>query len=140
MPVTDSLFPSNSNEIFVDGNWQDHIGTVVAERYTLRTLVYAGRRQAEFLAVTPDQDQKPVSLAVIAPDPDEISHELAAIDRAKELQHSNQLHVLDGGECSCDGAQVLFIVTEASKGTLAEALAGIQAKPSTLLGDLLPAL
>jgi rare lipoprotein A len=140
MPVTDSLFPSNSNEIFVDGNWQDHIGTVVAERYTLRTLVYAGRRQAEFLAVTPDQDQKPVSLAVIAPDPDEISPELAAIDRAKELQHPNLLHVLDGGECSWDGAQVLFIVTEAAEGTLAEALAEIQAKPSTLLNDLLPAL
>src|ERR1039457_7172593 len=30
-------FPRYSREIMVAGNWQDHIGTVVAGRYTLRT-------------------------------------------------------------------------------------------------------
>ncbi len=124
----------------VAGNWQDHIGTVVAGRYTLRTLVYAGRRQAEFLAVTPDQDERPVSVALMEPDPDEIDRELAAVNRAKQLQHPNLLHVLDGGECPWDGAQMLFIVTEAVEGTLAEALAEVQAGPAALLDDLLPAL
>ena len=133
-------FPRYSREIMVAGNWQDHIGTVVAGRYTLRTLVYAGRRQAEFLAVTPDQDERPVSVALMEPDPDEIDRELAAVNRARQLRHPNLLHVLDGGECPWDGAQMLFIVTEAVEGTLAEALAEVQAGPAALLDDLLPAL
>lgn len=126
--------------MLVAGNWQDHIGTVVAGRYTLRALVYAGRRQAEFLAVTPDEDERPVSVALIEPNPDEIGQELAAINRAKQLQHPNLLHVLDGGECPWDGAQMLFIVTEAVEGTLADAVAEVEAEPAALLDDLLPAL
>jgi rare lipoprotein A len=123
------------------GRWQDHIGTLVAERYTLRTLVYAGSRQAEFLAVASDQDQRPVSVALMEPDPSEFDQELAAINRAKQLQHPNLLHVLDGGEYSRDGARMLLIVTEAAGGTLAEALAeGQQVDPAALLEDLVAAL
>jgi rare lipoprotein A len=69
-----------------------------------------------------------------------MEREIAAINRAKQLQHPSLLHVLDGGECPFDGAQMLFIVTEAAEGTLADALAEIQAGPAALLDDLLPAL
>lgn len=124
----------------VAGNWQGHLGTVVAGRYTLRTLVYAGRRQAEFLAVTADQDERRVSVALMEPDRDEFDRELAAINRAKQFEHPNLLHVLDGGEYPWDGARTLFIVTEAAEGTLAEALAKGQVGPADLLDDLLPAL
>jgi rare lipoprotein A len=75
------------------------------------------------------------------PDPSEFDQELAAINRAKQLQHPNLLHVLDGGEYSLDGARMLLIVTEAAGGTLAEALAeGQQVEPAALLEDLVAAL
>ena len=135
------FFPRYSREIMLAGSWQNHIGTLVAGRYMLRTLVYAGRRQAEFLTVASDQDERPVSVVLMEPDPGEIDQELAAINRAKQVQHPNLLHVLDGGECSRDGNPMLFIVTEAAEGTLAEALAGGQAgEPAALLEDLLAAL
>jgi rare lipoprotein A len=132
--------PRYIEEMMVAGNWQDHVGTVVAGRYTLRTLVYAGSRQAEFLAATPDQGEGSVSVALMEPDPGEMNQDLAAIDRAKQLQHPNLLHVLDGGTCAWDGAQVLYIVTEAAEGTLGDAPAEVQARPAAVLDDLLPAL
>lgn len=132
--------PRYSRKIMVTGNWQDHLGNVVAGRYTLRTLVYAGSGQAEFLANTPDRDEQPVSVALMEPDPDVDDGELAAINRAKQLQHPNLLHILDGGECSRDGVEMLFIVTEAAEGTLADSLANAKADPAALLDDLLSAL
>jgi rare lipoprotein A len=117
--------------------WKDFIGTPVSGRYILRNLVYSDLRQAEFLAVAMEGDEEPVSIALVEPEPGEVETELAAISRAKQLQHPNLLQVMDGGECVLDGTQMLFIVTEASQGTLAA-----EPRPdlSVLLGDVLSAL
>ncbi len=119
--------------------WQDLIGTQAAGRYTLRTLLYASNHHAEFLGVEPGE--VPVTIALVQPSPEEADHELAAIDRAKQLEHRNLLHVLDGGEFSLDGARLLFIVTEAAEGTLADAIASGRApEPAALIEDLIAGL
>jgi rare lipoprotein A len=121
--------------------WRDLIGTQVAGRYVLRTLVYAGSRLAEYRASAPDDGEVPVSLVLMQPQPDEIEPELSAIARARQLQHPNLLHVLDGGEWLLEGARMLFIVAEAAEGTLAELrAAGSPPEPAALLEDLLAAL
>ena len=121
--------------------WQDLIGTQVAGQYTLRTLLYAGSHQSEFLATASDAGEKPVSVALVEPEPGEAEQELAAIARATQLRHPNLLHILDGGECVLEGAPMLFIVTEAAERTLAAALAaGPMPAPVTLLEDILTAL
>ena len=121
--------------------WQDLLGTQVAGRYILRDLVYAGRRQAEYVGAAVDDGEVPVSVALIEPEPGEVEQELAAIARAKQLQHPNLLHVLDGGECPVESTRMLYIVTEAAQGTLAEVrAAGPPPEPAALLEDLLAAL
>jgi rare lipoprotein A len=121
--------------------WHDLIGTDIAGRYNLRTLVYGGRRQAEFVAAATDQGDHTVSVALVEPEPTETDQELAAINRARELQHPNLLHVLDGGECVLEGTPMLYVVAEASESTLAEAAAAGQIpKAQDLLDDLLAAL
>ena len=121
--------------------WQDLLGTQVAGRYILRDLVYAGRRQAEYVGAAVDDGEVPVSVALIEAEPGEVEQELAAIARAKQLQHPNLLYVLDGGECPVEGTRMLYIVTEAAQGTLAEVrAAGPPPEPAALLEDLLAAL
>jgi rare lipoprotein A len=121
--------------------WQDLVGTQVAGRYTLRTLLYAGSHQGEFAATASDTGEKPVSIALVEPEPGEAGEELAAINRARQLRHPNLLHILDAGECVVDGAPMLFIVTEAAESTLAGTLAaGPVPAPAALLEDVLAAL
>lgn len=125
----------------IASTWHDLLGTDIAGRYNLRSLVYAGRRQAEFQAVVADEGASPVSVALVEPEPSEAEQELAAIDRAKRLQHPNLLHVLDGGEYLLDDTPMLFIVTEGAERTLADAAAARELpKPGELLEDLLSAL
>jgi rare lipoprotein A len=121
--------------------WQDLIGTQVAGRYTLRTLLYAGSHHCEFAATASDAGEKPVSIALVEPEPGEAGQELAAIHRARQLRHPNLLHILDAGECVVEDAPLLFIVTEAAESTLAGTLAaGPVPAPAALLEDLLAAL
>jgi serine/threonine protein kinase len=121
--------------------WQDLIGAQVAGRYTLRTLLYAGSHQSEFLATASDAGEKPVSIALVEPEPGEAEQELAAIARARQLRHPNLLQILDAGECVLEGVPMLFIVTEAAESTLAGTLAaGPVPAPVALLEDVLTAL
>jgi rare lipoprotein A len=121
--------------------WQDLIGVQVAGRYTLRTLLYAGRHQSEFLATASDPGETPVSIALVEPEPGEAEQELAAIARARQLRHPNLLQILDAGECVLEDVPMLFIVTEAAQSTLAGTLAaGPAPAPVTLLEDILTAL
>jgi rare lipoprotein A len=121
--------------------WQDLIGVQVAGRYTLRTLLYAGRHQSEFLATTPDPGETAVSMALVELEPGEAEEELAAIARARQLRHPNLLQILDAGECVLEGVSMLFVVTEAAESTLAGALtAGPLPKPVALVEDVLTAL
>jgi rare lipoprotein A len=121
--------------------WQDLIGTQVAGRYTLRTLLYAGSHQSEFTATASDAGEKPVSIALVEPEPGEAGEELAAINRARQLRHPSLLHILDAGECLLEGVPTLFIVTEAAESTLAGTLAaGPVPAPRALLEDVLAAL
>jgi rare lipoprotein A len=130
-----------SKETMLTGTWQELTGTLVAGRYTLRTLVDAGEGQAEFLAAVSDEGPSLVSFALIEPDPGGIGQDLEAIGRAKQLQHPNLLHILDGGACLLEGRQMLFIATEAADGSLADALgAGPVVEMRVLLNDLLSAL
>ena len=118
-------------------SWQDLVGTSVAGRYVLRNPVYVGARQAEFVAATPENEEKLVSVALVEPEARELEPLLAAIDRAKGLRHSNVLPVLDGGECVLEGTQMVFIVSAAAQDTLAEAPRPI---PRQLLEDVLAGL
>jgi rare lipoprotein A len=121
--------------------WQDLIGAQVAGRYTLRTLLYAGTHQSEFLATASDAGEKPVSIALVELEPGEAEQELAAIDRARQLRHPNLLQILDAGQCVLETVPLLFIVTEAAESTLAGTLtAGPLPAPLVLLEDLLTAL
>ncbi|MFN7992180.1 MAG: RlpA-like double-psi beta-barrel domain-containing protein [Bryobacteraceae bacterium] len=123
------------------GTWQDLIDTVVAEHYILRSLVYAGRRQAEFQAVMFEHNNKPVSIVLMEPDASGADRDLAEINRAKQLHHPGLLHIVDGGLCSVDGDRLLFIATESVQGTLAEAVAaGEYPELKALLDDLLAGL
>ena len=117
--------------------WQDLIGTTVAQRYLLRNLVSASSLQAEFTGVSNDENSTPVSVALIEVEAGEAESELAAVNRAKELQHPNLLRVMDGGEFTVQDSHVLFIVTEPAHGTLAEAS---QPDLRELLDDVLTAL
>ena len=113
----------------------------MAGRYTLRTLLYAGSHHCEFAATASDAGEKPVSVALVEPEPGEAGQELAAIHRARQLRHPNLLHILDAGECVVEGAPVLFIVAEAAGTTLAGTLAaGPVSAPAALLEDVLTAL
>ena len=118
-------------------SWQDLVGTSVAGRYVLQNPVYVGARQAEFVAATPENEEKLVSVALVEPEARELEPLLAAIDRAKGLRHSNVLPVLDGGECVLEGTQMVFIVSAAAQDTLAEAPRPI---PRQLLEDVLAGL
>ena len=125
--------------------WTDLEGALIAERYRLRTLVYAGRRQAEFLAVEAAAGEAgvPLSVSLFAGGPQEIDQELSRIAQAKQLQHPHVLAILDGGSCSLDGDSLLYVVTRAPEGTLAQRLANGPLAPVEvrgLLEDLLAAL
>lgn len=73
--------------------WADLVGAVVAERYSLRVLVYSGRYQAEFLAypAVSEQDGPALSVTLLECVPEEIDKELARIAAAKQLRHRNLL-------------------------------------------------
>lgn len=121
--------------------WQDLIGAQIGGQYTLRTLLYAGSHQSEFLGTASDTGEKAVSVALLEPDPGQAEEELAAIHKAKQLRHFNLLQILDAGESVLHGALVIYIVTEAAESTLAAALeAGSLADPSALLEDVVTAL
>jgi len=126
------------------GSWDDLIGTVLEERYRLETLVASGHGQAEFRAqpVTPE-DTPPCLVTLISVEPDEVAEQLAAIERAKALQHPNLLRILDGGKCSSGTAGMLYVATESAEGTLAQTMAA-GPLPETavkgLAGDLVSAL
>src|SRR5262249_30319928 len=105
--------------------WEEFEGAVVAERYTLRALLYAGKRQAEFLAFSiggpgPGPD---LTISLFECAPEDIELELARVGEARRLQHPNLLRILDGGKYSFGDAPFLYIATEANDGTLAELLA-----------------
>jgi len=127
------------------GSWEDLAGTVLEEKYSLQTLVASGPAQAEFLArpVSPAGEGQACSVTVIAPDPEEIEEQLAAIERAKALQHPNLLRILDGGRCAVGTGGTLYVATEAAECTLAQEVAAGPLPDATarvLAEDLVAAL
>ena len=125
--------------------WTDLVGSVVAERYRLETLLYSGRHQAEFRAspVHSGEAAEPVSIVLVEMPLAEIDQELPRIAAAMQLRHPNVLGILDRGSCSLPDADLLYLATEAAEGTLEQAIAK-GALPATeareLLIDLLDGL
>ena len=125
--------------------WTDLVGSVVAERYRLETLLYSGRHQAEFQAspILSGEAAEPISIVLIEMDPAEIEQELPRITAAMQLRHPNVLAILDRGSCSLPDACLLYIVAEATEGTLEQAQANgplPAADARELLEDLLDGL
>src|SRR5581483_7894827 len=131
-------------KMMLTGTWEQLAGVIVQGRYRLRTLLYSGRRQAEYLAtvVSPnsgtssDPGATRVSVTLMNLEPPEAERQLAEIARARKLEHPNLLRVLDGGTCSIEGAELVYVVTEVPQNTLAQALE-VGPLPQAALSDLL---
>lgn len=106
------------------GAWEQLAGSVLEGRYRLERLICAGERQAEFLACPVDGSEPEQALSITVIEPDEESSEqlLAAIETARQLRHPCLLRIVGGGRCSTPFGTLLFVATEQTDGSLAQAL------------------
>ncbi|HWR54647.1 MAG TPA: septal ring lytic transglycosylase RlpA family protein [Bryobacteraceae bacterium] len=103
-------------------NWEHLVDAVVDGRFRLRTLSYAGKKQAEFTALCAGTEGAGATVTLLALEPDEIDQVESEMARAAELQHPHLLKILGVGRWRSRETELLYLASEAPEETLAEKL------------------
>ncbi len=104
-------------------NWEELTGAVVDGRFRLRTLTYAQRDQAEWIAQDDTEpDRGPVALTLIAPPPGEADQVRSKMLEAVALQHGRLLRLLGAGDARIPGVHALYLASESADETLVDRL------------------